>query len=175
MEHMLCVPVWRDNPRAYRPYMFHLTCTMISSVDLAHHGASRAKDWVFVDCGTRLDYWKVLSKQYLTTKQEFAVLIMMMIKIIDDLVVLRPFQQYFSHFSKQFAWWFYVLFNSISVISANSKQYLTTKQEFAMLIMLIIKIMDLHHFQQFFSHIKIVAGWLWKAPAVWILTDSCLQ
>ena len=26
--------------------------TMISSVDLAHYGVSRAKDWVFVDCGT---------------------------------------------------------------------------------------------------------------------------
>ena len=28
------------------------TCTMISSVDLAHYGVSRAKDWVSVDCGT---------------------------------------------------------------------------------------------------------------------------
>ena len=27
-------------------------CTMISSVDLAHYGVSRAKDWVSVDCGT---------------------------------------------------------------------------------------------------------------------------
>ena len=26
--------------------------TMISSVDLAHYGVSRAKDWVSVDCGT---------------------------------------------------------------------------------------------------------------------------
>ena len=26
---------------------------MISSVDLAHYGVSRAKDWVSVDCGTR--------------------------------------------------------------------------------------------------------------------------
>ena len=32
--------------------MLYLTCTMISSVDLAHYGVSRAKDWVFVDCGT---------------------------------------------------------------------------------------------------------------------------
>ena len=32
--------------------MFYLTCTMISSVDLAQYGVSRAKDWVSVDCGT---------------------------------------------------------------------------------------------------------------------------
>ena len=34
--------------------MLYLTCTMISmisSVDLAHYGISRAKDWVFMDCG----------------------------------------------------------------------------------------------------------------------------
>ena len=33
--------------------MLYLTCTMISSVDLAHYGVSRAKDWVSVDCVTR--------------------------------------------------------------------------------------------------------------------------
>ena len=31
--------------------MHHLTCTTITSVDLAHYGVSRAKDWVSVDCG----------------------------------------------------------------------------------------------------------------------------
>ena len=30
----------------------YLTCTTITSVDLAHYGVSRAKDWVSVDCGT---------------------------------------------------------------------------------------------------------------------------
>ena len=34
--------------------MLHLTCTTITSVDLAHYGVSRAKDWVSVDCGTIL-------------------------------------------------------------------------------------------------------------------------
>ena len=34
--------------------MLYLTCTMISSVDLAHYGVSRAKDWVSVDCGTSI-------------------------------------------------------------------------------------------------------------------------
>ena len=33
--------------------MLYLTCTMISSVDLAYYEVSRAKDWVSVDCGTR--------------------------------------------------------------------------------------------------------------------------
>ena len=34
--------------------MLCLTCTTISSVDLAHYGVSRAKDWVSVDCGTNM-------------------------------------------------------------------------------------------------------------------------
>ena len=33
--------------------MLYLTCTMISSVDLAYYGVSHAKDWVSVDFGTR--------------------------------------------------------------------------------------------------------------------------
>ena len=32
--------------------MLYLTCTMISSVDIAHYGVAHAKDWVSVDCGT---------------------------------------------------------------------------------------------------------------------------
>ena len=32
--------------------MLCLTCTTITSVDLAHYEVSRAKDWVSVDCGT---------------------------------------------------------------------------------------------------------------------------
>ena len=33
--------------------MLNLTCDIISSEDLAHYGESCAKDWVYVDCGTR--------------------------------------------------------------------------------------------------------------------------
>ena len=32
--------------------MLYLTCTTISSVDLAQYGVSPAKDWVSVKCGT---------------------------------------------------------------------------------------------------------------------------
>ena len=32
--------------------MLYLTCTTITSVDQAHYGVSRAKDWVSVDRGT---------------------------------------------------------------------------------------------------------------------------
>ena len=58
---MVCAPVRRDNPRALAgglslrtgaQTMLYLTCTTISSVDLAHCRVSRAKDWVSVDCGT---------------------------------------------------------------------------------------------------------------------------
>ena len=33
--------------------MLYLTCILISSVDLAHYGVYRAKNWVSVHCGTR--------------------------------------------------------------------------------------------------------------------------
>ena len=33
--------------------MLYLTCTLISSVNLARYGVSRAKDWVSVYCGTK--------------------------------------------------------------------------------------------------------------------------
>ena len=36
------------------------TCTMISTVDLAHYGVSRAKDWVSVDCGTMYFYIAIM-------------------------------------------------------------------------------------------------------------------
>ena len=50
----------RDNPlksegiieRTGAQTMLFLTCTMISSADLAHYGVPHAKDWVSVDCGT---------------------------------------------------------------------------------------------------------------------------
>ena len=32
--------------------MLYLSCTTITSVDLAHYRVSRAKDWVSEDCGT---------------------------------------------------------------------------------------------------------------------------
>ena len=37
--------------------MLYLTCTTISSVDLAHYGVSRAKDWVSVDSDTSTCIW----------------------------------------------------------------------------------------------------------------------
>ena len=33
--------------------MLYLTCTTITSVDLALYGVSRVKDWVSGDCGTK--------------------------------------------------------------------------------------------------------------------------
>ena len=33
--------------------ILYLTCTTISSLDLALYGVSRAKDWISVDCCTR--------------------------------------------------------------------------------------------------------------------------
>ena len=64
---MVCAPVRRDNPRALAKArrlslrtgahtMLYLSCTMISSIDLAHYEVSRAKDLVSVVCGTRARY-----------------------------------------------------------------------------------------------------------------------
>ena len=36
--------------------MLYLTCTTITSVDLAYYIVSHAKDWVSVDCGTKFIY-----------------------------------------------------------------------------------------------------------------------
>ena len=36
--------------------MLYLTCTTITSIDLAHYGLSHAKDWVSVKCGTTATY-----------------------------------------------------------------------------------------------------------------------
>ena len=33
--------------------MLYLTCTTITSVDLAQYGVALAEDWVSVECGTR--------------------------------------------------------------------------------------------------------------------------
>ena len=59
---MGCAPVRRDNPRAlalglstvqaHKPCS--ITCTTITSIDLAHYGVSRAKDCVSVKCGTNM-------------------------------------------------------------------------------------------------------------------------
>ena len=50
--------------------MPYLTCTMISSVDLAQYGISHAKDWISVDCGTR---WSVKSLNIGTERSELPV------------------------------------------------------------------------------------------------------
>ena len=70
---MVCAPVRRDNPRALArglstvqaQTMLYLTCTMISSVDLAHYGVPRAKNWVFVECGT--SYNMNIQRAYINT------------------------------------------------------------------------------------------------------------
>ena len=53
---MVCAPLQSIIPslidRTGAQTMLYLTFTMISYVDLAHYGISRAKVWVSVDCGT---------------------------------------------------------------------------------------------------------------------------
>ena len=56
---MVCAPVRRGIiDRTGAQTMLYLTCTMIFSVDLAHYGVSRAKDWESVDCGTNTRYFR---------------------------------------------------------------------------------------------------------------------
>ena len=42
--------------------MLYLTCTTITSIDLAHYRVSRAKDWVSVKCGTNSDNYLYTNK-----------------------------------------------------------------------------------------------------------------
>ena len=72
-----CAPLRRDNPRALArglstvqapQTMLYLTCTTITSEDLAHYGVSRAKDWVSVKCGTRKYFSIRGSERYLPLK-----------------------------------------------------------------------------------------------------------
>ena len=59
--------------------MLYLTCTMISSVDLAHYGVSLAKEWESVDYGTihQNDADKMVS--FVTTRLSYNVLYSMSI------------------------------------------------------------------------------------------------
>ena len=52
--------------------MLYLTCTTITSIDLAHYGVSRAKDWVSVKCGTSKPIDKLLFVQnYIRPEQNY--------------------------------------------------------------------------------------------------------
>ena len=55
--------------------MLYLTCTTITSVDLAHYGVSRAKDWISVDCGTSERYSMVCApvRRYSSSFSEEAI------------------------------------------------------------------------------------------------------
>ena len=62
-----CEEIWKfarglSIVQSHKPCPY-LTCTMISSVDLAHYGISHAKDRISVDCGTSQDnceeIWKL--------------------------------------------------------------------------------------------------------------------
>ena len=66
---MVCVPVRRYNPGNINcigtQTMLYLTCTMISSVDIAHYRVSHAKDWVSMDCGTSQDVMLTFALSFL--------------------------------------------------------------------------------------------------------------
>ena len=61
---MVCVPVRSFVEgiidRTGAQTLLYLTCTMISTVDLAHYGVSHAKDCVSVDCGTMYFYTAIM-------------------------------------------------------------------------------------------------------------------
>ena len=56
---MVCAPVRSIIPElrglsTVQALYLTCTCTTIPSVDLAHYGVSRAKDWLSVNCGTNI-------------------------------------------------------------------------------------------------------------------------
>ena len=50
--------------------MTYLTCTTITSINIAHYGVSRAKDWVSVDCGTIMNIYNSNKAFYLNLETE---------------------------------------------------------------------------------------------------------
>ena len=87
--------------------MLYLTCTMISSVELAHYWVSRAKDWVSVDCGTRIVSPK-LSLLPLIRRASCSptAAISTWSCLLDSwFVILCPFHQYFSHIRTMVGWY----------------------------------------------------------------------
>ena len=54
--------------------MLYLTCTTITSIDLAHHEVSRAKDWVSVKCGTSFLYICTTIHRYPIFSTKYSVL-----------------------------------------------------------------------------------------------------
>ena len=61
--------------------MLRLTCTIIFSVDLAHYGVSRAKDWVSVDCGTMARVSKHFSYGCFDRQQETSCFVLQNISL----------------------------------------------------------------------------------------------
>ena len=61
--------------------MIYLTCTTITSVDLAHYGVSRAKDWVSVDYDTLYYGRYMTNKTNLTSLFELALRLFACFKI----------------------------------------------------------------------------------------------
>ena len=84
---MVCAPVRRDNPRAlarglstvqaHKPCS--ISCTLISSVDLAHYVVSCFKDWVSGDCSTShvwvntVEDLRVVVKDFHLWSQDFSL------------------------------------------------------------------------------------------------------
>ena len=53
--------------------MLYLTCTMVSSIDLAYYGVSRAKDLISVDRGTRICYNPIMQQSSDIAKSELLI------------------------------------------------------------------------------------------------------
>ena len=83
--------------------MLYLTCTMISCVDLAYHGVSRAKDWVSVECGTIIFIYFYLN---LYTKQNAKWTAIQMIVLLDDHSQARLFSAENVKFIHSFLFFF---------------------------------------------------------------------
>ena len=55
--------------------MLYLTCTTITSVDLAHYGVTRGKDLLSVDCGTMQNRGTCCLKKYFNTERSKGIFV----------------------------------------------------------------------------------------------------
>ena len=76
--------------------MLYLTCTTITSVDLAYYGVSRAKDWVSVYCGTILYIVIILYLQPKTPKTICIVSFSMSSKPTSIVIISRYLLEIFG-------------------------------------------------------------------------------
>ena len=71
--------------------MLYHACTTITGVDLAHYGISRAKDWLSVDFGTRINILRINIRTAGVSIPAFLLLVTKSIHLMIRFFKLQPY------------------------------------------------------------------------------------